>query len=176
MTEPKPEVKMIYQQDQAVSVNAFMDVQIQDETIRLQISARHGAGVADIVRATSNLVEAYIKLRETYLRPTVPSNTPEPLRVPVDENGNEKPEIKVTTALRMSVEMKDGKYYYHVMTDLPQYRKYGISIWPEELKACNIDVTPGQPIPDIAGWRAEYIEYESNGRKRAKVTRLLPPK
>jgi len=49
---------------------------------------------------------------------------------------------------------------------------------PETLEACGIKVEIGQPVPDISGWRADYIEKDGKDGKRvpAKIVRLLPPK
>lgn len=105
--------------------------------------------------------------------PTVPS---EPVRQPIDDNGNDLPEIKCFTADKLSVTMKDDKYYYKVIGGV--FRQYGVTVWPEVLAAAGLDVSPGQPVPNIAGWRADYIEEPGKepGKKRMKITRLLPPK
>jgi hypothetical protein len=80
-------------------------------------------------------------------------------------------------AERLSVEMKDSKFYYKVI-GVP-FVKHGVTVWPEVLEAAGIQIdhsNPGNP-PNIAGWKAEYIEkVGTNGMTPAKVTRLLPGK
>ena len=177
MTEPTKEVKQdyIYHTDQHASVNAFLDVDLGGETFKLQITARYGASAEKISATTNALISALAKLREEHPKPEKSIPTPEPVRVNVDTTGNEQPEVKTFTADKLSVSMSDGKYYFKVVGK--PFTQYGIPIWEEALKACNIDVTPGQPVPDVAGWRADYVEYQSkDGKKRMKVTRLLPPK
>jgi hypothetical protein len=80
MAEPTPEkakAERVINLDQIVSANAFLDVQLGDAVERLQVSARFGAKVEDIVMTAMNLVEAIGKLRETYPKPTsIPASQP----------------------------------------------------------------------------------------------------
>lgn len=175
----KPEVTMTYSQEQAVSVNAFMDVQIEGETLRLQITARNGASPDDIERVVKHLISGCGGIRKTYPRPNVPvPETPsEPERVPVDENGNELPPVKTFTADTLSVDMHEDKLYVKVKGK--PFTQYGVPVWPEVLKAAGLEIVVGQPAPNIVGWRADYIEKDGKepGKKvPAKVVRLLPPK
>lgn len=107
--------------------------------------------------------------------------TQEPERVAVGANGDPLPPIKSFVAEKLSVSFSDGKYYYKVIGG--NFTKYGVTVWPEPLIAAglgvNDDGTPawGNPPnpPSIQGWKAEYIEFEKNGKKQMKVTRLLKP-
>lgn len=109
-----------------------------------------------------------------------PSQPQEPTRKPIDDSGNEQPEVKSFKVDRLSFETKDGKYYYKVIG--PKFPKWGVKIWPEVLVDAGFDVDEdGAPqwdqVPHIAGWTAIYIETEKNGQMvPLKVTRLLPSK
>jgi hypothetical protein len=102
--------------------------------------------------------------------------TQEPTRQPIDDSGSDLPEIKSFYADSLSVSMNNGKYYYKVIGGV--FKQYGVTVWPEVLTAAGLNVSEGQPVPNIAGWKAEYIEEPGKepGKKRMKVTRLLPPK
>lgn len=104
--------------------------------------------------------------------------TKEPTRVSIDDSGKEQPQVKVATAGRLSIETKDGKYYYKVADAIfaqgERGTKFGISVYPEVLRAANLDVREGQPVPNINGWRVDYVLNEKG--YPWKVTRLLPPK
>jgi hypothetical protein len=98
----------------------------------------------------------------------------EPTRQAIDDSGNALPEVKTFTAEKLSVSMNDGKYYYKVIGR--PFTQYGVPVWDEVLAAANLDVREGQPVPNIAGWKADYIETMKDDKKRMKVIRLLPPK
>lgn len=114
-------------------------------------------------------------------KPAPVATTPapqEPTRQPIDDSGNELPDVKTATAGRLSWEVHDGKSSYKVMDAVfaPGERgtKYGITVWPEVLKAAGLNVEMGQPVPNISGWRVDYVLNEKGYPQ--KVTRLLPPK
>jgi hypothetical protein len=106
----------------------------------------------------------------------IPAQTQEPIHQPIDDGGNAMPEVKSFIADKLSVSMNNGKYYYKVIGGV--FKQYGVTVWPEILVLAGLNVSEGQPVPNIAGWRAEYIEEDGKepGKKRMKVTRLLPPK
>jgi hypothetical protein len=168
-----------YQVDQQVSVNAFFEAVVEGETVKFQVTSRYGSTPDKIVKTTEAAIEAYKALRAAYPLPERPAFIPapqEPIHQPIDDGGNGLPEVKHFTAERMSVEMKDEKYYYKVIGK--PFTQYGVTVWPEVLEDAGLDVTPGQPVPNIAGWRADYIEALNKNNKMTpqKVTRLLPPK
>lgn len=106
-----------------------------------------------------------------------PAATPapqEPVYQPVDDSGNERPPVNSFTADKLTVSMNDGKFYFKVMGG--KFAQYGINVWDEVLKAAGLQFDPSNPatIPNIAGWRADYIEEQKDGKTRRKVTRLLP--
>ena len=103
-----------------------------------------------------------------------PPDPNEPQYTNVDDSGSELPPVKSFVAERLSVKMEDGKYFYKVMGG--QFNQWGISVWPEVLEACRINVTDPASPPSINGWTAEYTEIQKDGKTRRKVTRLLPPK
>lgn len=110
--------------------------------------------------------------------PVAAPGSNEPVYVPVDTAVNVQPQIRVATAGRLSVEMKDGKYFYKVADAVfaPGERgtKYGISVYPEVLVAAQLNIAPGQPVPNISGWRVDYLLNEKG--YPWKVVRLLPAK
>lgn len=112
-------------------------------------------------------------------RATVPSgnNSPEPVRTPIDDNGNALPDVKSAVAGRLSWEVHDGKTSYKVLDAVfpagEKGTKYGITVWPEVLKAAGLTMEQGQPVPNISGWRVDYICNDKG--YPAKVIRLLPP-
>jgi len=88
---PQPETPpSIYNVDQEVSVNAYFDAMAGDETVRLQITARHGANEASIVRLTNSVLAAYSILRAEHPRPEKPA-PPEPQEHPAPESNGKKP-------------------------------------------------------------------------------------
>lgn len=109
---------------------------------------------------------------------------PQVVRQPIDDGGNELPEVKSFIVERLSVEMRDGKFHYKVLGK--PFTQYGVTAWPEVLIAAHLGVNDdGSPAwgnpptpPQIAGWKAEYIEKLNDKGKMvpAKVTRLLPGK
>jgi hypothetical protein len=89
----------------------------------------------------------------------------------MDDSGSELPQIKSFVAEKLSVKMEDGKYFYKVMGG--QFSQWGISVWPEVLLNCKVNITDPANPPLIAGWTAEYTETQKDGKTRRKVTRLL---
>ena len=72
MTEPtqavKSEMDFIYQVDQQVSVNAFIDIDINGEPVRFQITNRYNSSAEKIVKTTTAAIEAFAALRAQYPR------------------------------------------------------------------------------------------------------------
>ena len=175
--QDKPELHHNYQVDQQVSVNAYFDTEIGGETVRFQLTARYGSTAEKIAKTLRTTIEAYQHLRQEFPRQLIPpvQLDREPKYQPVDDGGNDLPEVKTITADSLSVSMKDGKYYYKVIGK--PFTQYGITVWPEVLEAAGVMFNdPGHPTTSIAGWRADYVEEIKDGKKRMKITRLLPPK
>ena len=174
--ETQKKVDYLYHVDQEASANAYFDTELSGETVRIQVTARYGSSSEKIVKTVGALIDAYAVLRELYPR-AIPAPA-EPTRVPLDENGNEAPQVKVATAGRLSIEMKDGKTWYKVMDAVfaPNEKgtKYGITVWPEVLKAASLDVSNPAALPNISGWHVDYVCNDKGYPQ--KVTRLLPPK
>ena len=101
----------------------------------------------------------------------------EPVRQPIDDSGNDLPQIFKGRAGRLSVEMKDNKYSFKI--EDAQFQagrkgsKYGVRIWDEVLTAAGLNIQPGNEMPQIGGWAFEYIENDKG--YPLKVTRLLKP-
>lgn len=88
---PTPEYQ--YQVDQQASVNAFFDVSIGVEFVRLQITARYGSTPDKIAKTTEALISAYGLLRAAHPLADVapkpamstvnaPQNVPQPIGAP----------------------------------------------------------------------------------------------
>src|SRR5262245_22884678 len=87
MTDPT-EVKIneyTYAVEQKASVNAYFDVDVNGESFRLQITARHGVTAAQITATTNELIAALKVLREANPRQVVQ---------PASTVANERPEQK----------------------------------------------------------------------------------
>jgi hypothetical protein len=175
-----PEQQYVYHTDQLASVNAFLDVDIDGEVVRFQVTSRYHASPEKIAATTKAAIEALKQLRKDYPRPNafVPKNDngSEPTRTNIDDNGNALPEILKGRAGRLSFDVKDGKTFFKIMDAQYQGKgtKYGVTIWPETMKAAGLEIVEGQPTPDITNWEFEYINNEKGYPQ--KVTRLLPPK
>ncbi len=180
MTQPTPESKPVeqqytYQVDQQVSVNSFIDISVDGETVRFQVTNRYGATPEKIVKTVEAQVEAWKKLRALAPKPVQVAPAPEPTRVAIDDNGKEQFPIKFFIAEKLSFTNQDGKIYWKVKGG--SFSQWGVTVWPETLKACGLNIEEGQPLPDINGWTVEYVEYEKDGKiKPQKVMRLLKPK
>jgi hypothetical protein len=96
----------------------------------------------------------------------------EPSRQPIDDSGHELPDVKTFAAEKLSVSMNDGKFYYKVVGK--PFTQFGVPVYEEVLEAAKLDVSNPMQLPNIAGWKADYIETVKDGKKRMKVTRLLP--
>jgi hypothetical protein len=180
MQDTTPKQDYHYQVDQQVSVNSFLDVPIDGETVRFQVTNRYGASPEKIVKTVRANIEAYTILRQAFPRMIVQAppqqQPPEPQYQPIDDSGNSVPPVNSFTAEKMIVDMHDGKFFFKVMGG--KFTKYGINVWDEVLKAAGIRFDAANPsaVPNIAGWRADYVEEFVDGKTRRKVTRLLPPK
>ena len=178
MTEENktPQQEYVYNVDQLASVNSFIEIDIDGETVRLQLTSRHNATPEKIAAAALANVEAYKVIRAKYPRPV--ATVPQPVRVPIDDSGNALPEIKTAVAGRLSIETKDDKVFVKVVDCIfaqgEKGTKYGMNVWPETSEAAGLDLSPGQPLPDISGWRVDYVCNDKG--YPSKVTRLLPPK
>lgn len=175
-TTPKIEQDYHYQVDQQVSINGFFDVEINGETARFQITNRYGATPEKIVKTVKAAIDAFTLLRQEFPRNLVVAK-PQEVRQPIDDSGNELPTVNTFTATRMTVDMHNGKLSFKACGG--QFEKFGVAIYEEVMKAAGLSYDPTKPenIPNIAGWRVDWIEYTAgNGKQYKKVTRLLPGK
>jgi predicted ester cyclase len=169
-----------YQVDQQVSVNSFLDVPIDGETVRFQVTNRYGASPEKIVKTVRANIEAYTILRQAFPRMIVQAppqqQPPEPQYQPIDDSGSNLPPVNSFTAEKLSVSFTDGKFRFKVMGG--KFTQYGITAWDEVIEAAGLKFDAANPgnIPNIAGWRVDYSETVKDGQTRRKVTRLLPPK
>ncbi|RPJ29427.1 MAG: hypothetical protein EHM33_00850 [Chloroflexi bacterium] len=84
-TQPK-EQEYVYQVDQQVSVNGSLDVDIEGETVRFQVTSRYGSTAEKIVKVTDAAIEAFKELRKNYPRPVLqPAPASEPVMAQVYE-------------------------------------------------------------------------------------------
>ena len=95
MTQPNPEVKneqqYIYQTDQQVSVNAFIDISIDGEPVRFQVTSRYGATSDKISKTVTAAIEAYRAIREAYAKPEQPQRAVELIGVTEKKSFEPKP-------------------------------------------------------------------------------------
>ena len=177
-----PKIEYNYAVDQTTSANAQFPVEIGGDTVNILLTARHNASVEIIVADTEKLIAAYAQLREAHPRnfPTNSQPNPfdEPKRVPLDDNGNEAPQVKFATAGRLSYEVHDGKANFKVMDAVfaagERGTKYGITAYPEVLAAAKLDVSNPAQLPNISGWTVKYILNDKG--YPYKVVGILPPK
>lgn len=79
MTTPDVQQQFVYHTDQQVSVNAFIDIDVDGEPVRFQVTNRYNATAEKIAKTTQAAIEAYKALRANYPRPegkVAPSNAP----------------------------------------------------------------------------------------------------
>ncbi len=76
MTEPTQAVNATsfnYSVDQQVSVNAFIDIEINGEPVRFQITSRYNSTAEKIVKTTKAAIEAFALIRAEYHKPSQPT-------------------------------------------------------------------------------------------------------
>lgn len=179
MTQPEvkaPEQDYHYQVDQQVSVNARIQVEIDGETVDFQITSRYGASTEKILKTASHAIEAYQMLRQEFPRNFIaPPARKEPEYHPIidgGEDGNSLPAVESFIADSLTVSMHNNKFYFKVMGG--KFTKYGVTVWDEVMKAAGVTPDPAN-LPNIAGWKCEYITKQKDGKTVPdKVTRLLP--
>ncbi len=179
MLDQQQEIKQDYhyQVDQQVSVNAYFDVEIAGEGVRFQITSRHGSTPEKIVRNVKTAIAAYEMLRQDYPRNVVQPPAPqEPHYESIDDSGQETPASKTFVADKLNVDMHNGKFYFKVIG--APWTQYGVTVWPEVLEQAKVQVdfnSVPPRVPSIAGWKAEYVMKEHNGKMVPdKVTKLSP--
>ena len=71
MTTPdvKPEQQYVFHTDQQVSVNAFIDIDIDGEPVRFQVTSRYGSTPDKITKTTLAAIEAFKTIRANNPRP-----------------------------------------------------------------------------------------------------------
>jgi hypothetical protein len=146
-------------------------------TFRGATSHDWGVVLEDVDRFLRYMSDKGWKFDGEKAEPPAQSQQPEePKYQPIDSGGNELPPVNSFTAEKMIVDMHDGKFFFKVMGG--NFTKFGINVWDEVLKASGLKFDAATPniVPNIAGWRADYIEEVKDGKTRRKVTRLLPPK
>jgi hypothetical protein len=172
------EMQFNYQVDQQVSVNAYFDTEISGETVRFQITSRYNSTPEKIVKTVNTAIAAFEMLRQEHPRQMIQPQSPkEPRYESVDDGGEKLPEVQSFTASKLSVSVTDGKISFKVMGG--QFEKWGVTVYDEVMKAAGLSYDPNKPdnIPNISGWRVDWIEYQAkNGKMYKKVTRLLPSK
>lgn len=67
--EVKNEMEFTYSVDQQVSVNAFIDVDVNGEAVKFQITSRYNSTPEKIVKTTKAAIDAFAQLRTEYQRP-----------------------------------------------------------------------------------------------------------
>lgn len=78
MTTPDVQQQYLYHTDQQVSVNAFIEVDVEGEPVRFQVTSRYGSTPEKIVKTTQAAIDAFKSLRASFPRPegkTAPAQT-----------------------------------------------------------------------------------------------------
>lgn len=69
MSEQKTDQQYLYHTDQQVSVNAFIEVDLEGENVRFQVTSRYGSTPEKIIKTTQAAIEAYKAIRASYPLP-----------------------------------------------------------------------------------------------------------
>lgn len=107
MTEPtqavkQPEMDFTYAVDQQVSVNAFLEVEINGEAVKFQITSRYNSSADKIVKTAKAAIEAYSALRAEFPKPTIAASQRQ-------ESGESKKfELKPVPAAELPEELPEG--------------------------------------------------------------------
>ena len=112
MTEPTQEVKTScnYAVDQQVSVNAFIDVDINGENVKFQITSRYNSTPEKIVKTTKAAIEAFAQIRAEYPRPAnVVKSTNS---APSDDGEKKKFEVRPVPAAELPEGLPEGGEYF----------------------------------------------------------------
>ena len=145
MTEPnqavKQEMEFTYSVDQQVSVNAFIDIDINGEPVRFQITNRYNSNPEKIVKTTQAAIEAFTQLRGLYPRSVQsPQSKPaEPKQEHHEEHAGTYEDPRSFKAAAVIVSMTDGKQYFKVKAEDGKFPKFPVSVWPEVLEKAGID-------------------------------------
>lgn len=108
MAEPTQEVKTSfnYAVEQQVSVNAFIDVEINGEAVKFQITSRYNSTPDKIVKTTKAAIEAFAQIRSEYPRPFKIVVAPE-------ESGEKKKfELRPVPAAELPEGLPEGGEYF----------------------------------------------------------------
>lgn len=170
--EVKPEQQYIYQTDQQVSVNAFIEIEVDGEPVKFQVTSRYGASPDKITKTASAAIEAYKSLRTSYPKPAnpAPRTVAESSERKSDGEGTyENP--KSFKASSIIVTMNGGKEYFKVKS-ADNFPKFPVTIWNEVMEKAGIDPTKIDPKTgyDLTGYTAFYIVNEKGNP--AKIIRL----
>lgn len=107
MTDQTPEVKQNYnyQTDQQVSVNAYLEIAVNGEPVKFQVTSRYGASPEKIVKTTEAAITAYSMLRVMYPKPEA-TTASAPQASNVESVGGLSLNI---SKIKVTPEVKDGK-------------------------------------------------------------------
>lgn len=135
------------------------------------LTVRSGATVEEVTSVIDVLAVAMRHAKQEYgLEPSRKPQASQPA------NGQSQPAASVTVptggeiipAEEMTATVNDGKVYWKVKGG--QYRKWGVTIWPETLEAAGLtNLDPTKPV-NLAGYVA-HVAMKEDG-KPSKVTRL----
>ena len=145
MTEPtqavKSEMEFMYQVDQQVSVNAFIDIDINGESVRFQITNRYNSSAEKIVKTTTAAIEAFTALRAQYPRSVQPpqSKPAEHKQEFKEEHAGTYEDPRSFKAVAVVVSMTDGKQYFKVKGEDGKFPKFPVTVWSEVLEKAGID-------------------------------------
>jgi len=84
-----------YSVDQQVSVNAFIDIEINGEPVRFQITSRYNSTAEKIVKTTKASIEAFALIRAEYPKPSQPAQPAKSETVKAETTGTELQTLEV---------------------------------------------------------------------------------
>ena len=141
MTNPSQETvkqEYRYQTDQQVSVNAYFDIDIDGEPVRLQITTRYGATAPKIVQTTEAEIEAYRLLRQAHPRPAAAPKEA-PAKVPQSEIPEGMPE---------GIELTKAEFDYVTIIPQPD-NKASVDFYKDSLK---------WPVAKVVKWKHAAVK------------------
>lgn len=139
MDTPTQDVKQqfTYAVDQQVSVNAFIDIDIEGENVRFQITSRYNSTADKIVKTTKEAIAAFAALRVEYPRT---ERTPAPAQPTQTQTGEKKkfenkpvPASELPEGLPEGIECFKDEFDYFVIEPKPD-NKASVKFFKDNLE------------------------------------------
>ena len=177
MAEPKKETQFVYNSEQRVSLNAFVEVEVNGEFYKVQVTARHGAQSSEIVDNFNQLVDALATIGAQHPVTKAPRQTTNtPAGSPKQSTGYQSPRAYAGNDDTFHVEnikLASGGEHPRWVVQGGFFTKYGVTCWPEVLKDAGIldKLDPMNDNKPKGSWTAHYVTKPDG--KPDKVTKLV---